>query len=126
MTAVESFAGPRVELARYLTSDGERVIYAVRVGGMVVVSDWPAHGAGRWGAGRAAGPGAGGRPRGGGRGAGRRVRGRAPRRAGGRPRAGGGGGRGRGGAGGGGGGGRRRVPPAPGGVFRRGQLRRLV
>jgi len=33
--------------ARYLTSDGERVIYAVRVGGMVVVSDWPADGPGR-------------------------------------------------------------------------------
>jgi hypothetical protein len=47
MSAVDSFAGPRVELARYLTSDGERVIYAVRVGGMVVVSDWAAHGAGR-------------------------------------------------------------------------------
>jgi hypothetical protein len=48
MTAVESFAGPRVELARYLTSDdGERVIYAVRVGGIVVVSDWPADGPGR-------------------------------------------------------------------------------
>src|SRR4051794_18791865 len=43
MSAVDSFAGPRVELARYLTSDGERVIYAVRVGGMVVVSDWPAN-----------------------------------------------------------------------------------
>src|SRR4051812_37713251 len=41
MTAVDSFAGPRVELARHLTSAGERVIYAVRVGGMVVVSDWP-------------------------------------------------------------------------------------
>ena len=26
MSAVDSFAGPRVELARYLTSDGERVI----------------------------------------------------------------------------------------------------
>ena len=48
MSAVEAFAGPRVELARYLTSDdGERVIYGVRVGGMVVVSDWPATGAGR-------------------------------------------------------------------------------
>ena len=47
MSAVDSFAGPRVELARYLTSDGERVIYAVRVGGMVVVSDWPADGPGR-------------------------------------------------------------------------------
>src|SRR5947207_7120025 len=47
MSATESFAGPRVELARYLTSDGERVIYAVRVGGMVVVSDWPADGPGR-------------------------------------------------------------------------------
>jgi hypothetical protein len=47
MTAVDSFAGPRVELARYLTSDGERVIYAVRVGGMVVVSDWPAEDPGR-------------------------------------------------------------------------------
>src|SRR3954462_2941312 len=48
MTAVDSFAGPRVELARYLTSDdGERVIYAARVGGMVVVSDWPAAGPGR-------------------------------------------------------------------------------
>src|SRR3954454_7891905 len=47
MSAVDSFAGPRVELARYLTSDGERVIYAVRVGGMVVVSDWPADGSGR-------------------------------------------------------------------------------
>src|ERR1700750_983295 len=47
MTTVDSFAGPRVELARYLTSDGERVIYAVRVGGMVVVSDWPADRAGR-------------------------------------------------------------------------------
>src|SRR3954469_975609 len=48
MTAVDSFAGPRVGLARYLTSDdGERVIYAVRVGGVVVVSDWPPDGAGR-------------------------------------------------------------------------------
>jgi hypothetical protein len=47
MSAVDSFAVPRVELARYLTSDGERVIYAVRVGGMVVVSDWPADQAGR-------------------------------------------------------------------------------
>src|SRR4051794_41718292 len=48
MTAVDSLAGPRVELARYLTSDdGERVIYAARVGGIVVVSDWPAAGAGR-------------------------------------------------------------------------------
>src|SRR4051812_24076166 len=47
MTAVDSFAGPRRELARYLTSDGERVIYAVRVGGVVVVSDWPADQAGR-------------------------------------------------------------------------------
>src|SRR4051794_24176072 len=48
MTVVESFAGPRVELARYLTSDGgERVIYAARVGGMVVVSDWPADGPGQ-------------------------------------------------------------------------------
>jgi hypothetical protein len=47
MSATESFAGPRVELARYLTSAGERVIYAVRVGGMVVVSDWPADGPGR-------------------------------------------------------------------------------
>ena len=46
MTAVDSFAGPRVELARYLTTDGERVIYAVRVGG-IVVSDWPADGPGR-------------------------------------------------------------------------------
>src|SRR5206468_837342 len=45
--ATDSLAGPRVELARYLTSDGERVIYAVRVGGMVVVSDWPAGGPGR-------------------------------------------------------------------------------
>ena len=32
MSALDSFAGPRVELARYLTSAGERVIYAVRVG----------------------------------------------------------------------------------------------
>src|SRR4051794_23159606 len=48
MSAVESMAGPRVELARYLTTDhGERVIYAVRVGGMVVVSDWRADGAGQ-------------------------------------------------------------------------------
>jgi hypothetical protein len=48
MSAVDSFAGPRVELARYLTTDhGERVIYAVRVGGMVVVSDWPADGPGQ-------------------------------------------------------------------------------
>ena len=47
MSAVESCAGPRRELARYLTSDGERVIYAVRVAGMVVVSDWPADEAGR-------------------------------------------------------------------------------
>jgi hypothetical protein len=48
MSAVDAFAGPRVELARYLTSDdGERVIYAARVGGMVVVSDWPADGPGR-------------------------------------------------------------------------------
>ena len=47
MSATESFAGPRVELARYLTSDGERVIYAVRLGGIVVVSDWPADHAGR-------------------------------------------------------------------------------
>src|SRR3954451_14764658 len=47
MSATESFAGPRVELARYLTGDGERVIYAVRVGGLVVVSDWPADGPGR-------------------------------------------------------------------------------
>ena len=47
MSALDSFAGPRVQLARYLTSAGERVIYAVRVGGMVVVSDWPAAGPGR-------------------------------------------------------------------------------
>ena len=47
MTLVDAFAGPRVELARYLTSAGERVIYAVRVGGMVVVSDWPVDGPGR-------------------------------------------------------------------------------
>ena len=47
MSATESFAGPRVEMARYLTSDGERVIYGVRVGEMVVVSDWPADAAGR-------------------------------------------------------------------------------
>ena len=47
MSAVESIAGPRVELARYLTSEGERVIYAVRVGGIIVVSDWPADGPGR-------------------------------------------------------------------------------
>ena len=47
MTAVDFVTRPRVELARYLTSDGERVIYAARVGGMVVVSDWPADGPGR-------------------------------------------------------------------------------
>src|SRR4051794_23809905 len=47
MSAVNAFAGPRVELARYLTSAGERVISAVRVGGIVVVSDWPAAGGGR-------------------------------------------------------------------------------
>src|SRR3954447_5457469 len=47
MSAVGVLRRPRVELARYLTGAGERVIYAVRVGGMVVVSDWPADGPGR-------------------------------------------------------------------------------
>src|SRR4051794_35606606 len=47
VSAGGSFPRPRGELARHPTSDGERVIYAVRVGGLVVVSDWPADGPGR-------------------------------------------------------------------------------
>ena len=39
--------GERVELARYRTTDGERILYGQRVDGVVRVTDLPAHGRGR-------------------------------------------------------------------------------
>src|SRR3954451_9259741 len=47
MSAVGARARARRELGRHLTNGGERGIFAVRVAGMVVVSEWPADEAGR-------------------------------------------------------------------------------
>lgn len=46
-TATKPQVGERVELARYTTSAGERVLYGQRVNGIVRVTDKPATGRGR-------------------------------------------------------------------------------
>jgi hypothetical protein len=46
-TIADTATGPRVELGRYVTPEGERVLVGRRIDGEVFVYDYPATGAGR-------------------------------------------------------------------------------
>jgi hypothetical protein len=46
-TATKPQVGERVELGRYQTSTGERIVFGQRIDGIVRVTDKPASGAGR-------------------------------------------------------------------------------